>query len=55
VLFVDIGDAWGPDTDFDLRSAIGLGLRFLSPIGPIRFDVAYGDGVKTYVSLGQAY
>lgn len=55
VLFVDFGDAWGPDSDFDLRSAIGLGLRFLSPIGPIRFDVAYGDGVKTYVSLGQAY
>ena len=39
--FVDSGDAfdsWGPD---DLNTGAGLGVRWVSPVGPIRFDVAH--------------
>jgi outer membrane protein insertion porin family/translocation and assembly module TamA len=44
VAFVDYGnvwpDAWGIDLN-DLRYAVGPGLRYLTPIGPIRVDVGY--------------
>ncbi|WP_447553015.1 autotransporter assembly complex protein TamA [Vreelandella sp. EE22] len=39
--FVDNGNAfddWGPD---DLKTGAGLGVRWVSPVGPIRFDVAH--------------
>nr|WP_232230373.1 autotransporter assembly complex family protein [Halomonas sp. 1513] len=39
--FVDTGDAfddWGPD---QLNTGVGLGVRWISPVGPIRFDVAH--------------
>jgi outer membrane translocation and assembly module TamA len=39
----------------DLRAGVGAGVRFLSPIGPLRLDIAYGNELKTYISLGQAY
>ncbi|GHE19565.1 autotransporter assembly complex protein TamA [Halomonas urumqiensis] len=40
-LFVDAGDAfadWGPD---DLNKGAGLGVRWVSPVGPIRLDIAH--------------
>ncbi|GAB2799550.1 autotransporter assembly complex family protein [Halomonas shantousis] len=39
--FVDTGnafDAWWPD---DLKTGAGLGIRWVSPVGPIRFDIAH--------------
>ncbi|MCE8019056.1 outer membrane protein assembly factor [Halomonas sp. MCCC 1A11036] len=39
--FVDTGDAfddWGPDS---LNTGAGLGVRWVSPVGPIRFDIAH--------------
>jgi outer membrane protein insertion porin family len=57
-VFADYGNAWAPGERAslaDLKAGVGVGLRFLTPIGPIRLDAAYGDGLKTYVSLGQAY
>ncbi|PAU79288.1 autotransporter assembly complex protein TamA [Halomonas salipaludis] len=39
--FIDTGDAfddWGPD---QLNTGVGLGVRWISPVGPIRFDVAH--------------
>ncbi|MGM0638429.1 MAG: autotransporter assembly complex protein TamA [Pseudomonadota bacterium] len=39
--FIDTGDAfdaWGPD---DLNTGAGLGVRWISPVGPIRFDIAH--------------
>jgi translocation and assembly module TamA len=39
--FVDTGDAfeeWAPD---DLNTGAGLGVRWISPVGPIRFDIAH--------------
>src|SRR4051794_38258421 len=41
-LFVDGGNVFGRITDFDfgeLRGALGVGLRYKSPVGPIRLDV----------------
>lgn len=58
VVFSDAGNAWRTGQRLgarDLRASVGLGLRFLSPIGPIRLDAAYGSRFQTYVSLGQSF
>jgi outer membrane protein insertion porin family/translocation and assembly module TamA len=44
VLFIDAGNVWAESFGFklgDLRYAVGPGLRYQTPIGPIRFDVGY--------------
>jgi len=58
VIFVDHGGAWipgDPASGRKLRTGYGAGLRFASPLGPIRLDFAYGNRLQTYVSLGQAF
>jgi outer membrane protein insertion porin family len=43
-LFFDAGNAYGFGTDFDptdLRYAAGVGVRFFSPMGPMRLDLGY--------------
>ena len=51
-----------PSFDEKLQYAAGLGLRYYSPIGPIRADVAVplnpredDDPVAFYISIGQAF
>ncbi|HEX5766706.1 MAG TPA: BamA/TamA family outer membrane protein [Burkholderiales bacterium] len=45
--FVDGGNAW--DTgDFDPAYGVGGGVRFRTPIGPVRADVAYGLDVESW-------
>lgn len=49
-----------PDGDAESHGGAGLGLRYLTPIGPIRLDVAApvgGDdsGVEVYIGIGQAF
>lgn len=39
-VFADSGNAFNNFTDYDLKTGAGLGLRWLSPIGPIRLDLA---------------
>lgn len=42
--FVDVGQVWSDRSAVDLgelEAAPGVGLRYLSPIGPVRVDVAY--------------
>ncbi|MDP2957436.1 MAG: BamA/TamA family outer membrane protein [Longimicrobiales bacterium] len=43
-LFTDVGQVWNAAGDLDLsslRMTPGFGIRYLSPIGPLRFDLAY--------------
>ncbi len=58
VVFAEAGNAFASGESVkltNLRGSGGLGVRFLTPIGPIRLDVAYGNRLQTYVSLGQSY
>ncbi len=46
VVFLDIGNVWGKDTDegfdiTDLRKSAGAGIRWLSPMGPLRVEWGY--------------
>ena len=41
-VFVDAGDAW--DKKFEARVGVGVGLRWRSPVGPVRVDIARGSG-----------
>jgi outer membrane protein insertion porin family len=63
--FFDAGNAYGFGTDFDptdLRLGAGVGLRFFSPLGPLRLDVGYNldreDDEKEYqihFSVGSSF
>jgi outer membrane protein assembly complex protein YaeT len=73
VAFIDYGNVWSEAWDLDvrdLRVAVGPGLRYLTPIGPARFDLGYQvnpienllvDGEKQkrqwriHFSIGQAF
>jgi len=63
VLFVDCGNVWKEYLDHnpaDLVYTPGLGIRFRTPIGPIRFDVAYpvnrkDEKIRFHLSFGQAF
>lgn len=57
--FVDNGDAfdnWGPD---DLKTGAGIGVRWVSPVGPIRFDIAHPfdheDPWRLHFSIGPEF
>ena len=44
VLFIDGGNVWADDWSItldDLRYAVGVGLRYSTPVGPIRLDWGY--------------
>ncbi|MDX1541822.1 MAG: BamA/TamA family outer membrane protein, partial [Geminicoccaceae bacterium] len=65
VTFVDAGAAFEsilPDFSEDLRVGAGVGLRYFSPIGPLRLDVGIplnrrdeDDAFQIYISIGQAF
>jgi outer membrane protein insertion porin family/translocation and assembly module TamA len=73
VLFADAGNVWSEPWEIqpgDLRYAVGPGIRYNTPIGPIRFDVGYQlnpiDGLlvegkpqprrfRMHFSVGQAF
>lgn len=53
--FVDSGNSFRDFGNMSLKESAGLGVRWLSPIGPIRFDVAKGldDGsVRFHITMG---
>ena len=66
VTFLDAGNAYAastPDVGETLYYGAGVGARYYSPIGPLRFDVAVPlngkdigqTGYQIYVSLGQSF
>ena len=53
--FVDAGDAF--DNSPQLRVGVGLGLRWRSPVGPVRIDIAHGlddpaSPVRLHLNIG---
>ena len=64
VAFADAGyisEASTPGTEGDWHAGAGLGVRYSTPIGPLRFDVAgpvsgdTSEGVQVYIGIGQAF
>lgn len=66
VIFADGGNAYEPvypDFDNSLKWGTGAGIRYLTPFGPLRLDIAFpverregiDDPFQIYVSIGQAY
>jgi len=63
--FVDTGNVFARASDIDLRelrTAVGSGVRYKSPFGPIRFDLGFkvnrqpGEGLTAwFISFGQAF
>ena len=54
-VFVDTGDAF--DDTPDLRTGVGLGARWKSPVGPVRIDIARGlndpdSAFELYLNIG---
>jgi translocation and assembly module TamA len=56
--FVDSGNAYNRLSEFDPATGVGLGVRWFSPLGPIRFDVAIPleddtpDDYRVHITLG---
>ena len=60
VAFYDIGkafsDAWSNNTDLGtFKSGYGVGIRFFTPLGPLRFDSAWGEDWILHFGLGQVF
>ncbi|CAK0762277.1 hypothetical protein CCP4SC76_3690001 [Gammaproteobacteria bacterium] len=64
VLFVDAGQVNASSLPFQgtLETGVGMGVRYYSPIGPVRVDIALpvrrpegGDRFELYMGLGQAF
>lgn len=55
-VFADTGSAFN-GSDIELSSGVGLGLRWYSPVGPIRVDIAHpldnpDEDIRLHISLG---
>jgi translocation and assembly module TamA len=56
-IFTDFGNAFDPDFTRDIEVGSGVGVRWRSPIGQIRVDLAFaltkvGDGARLHFSIG---
>lgn len=59
VVFADVGNAWAADEVIklhDVKTALGLGVRFDTPFGMMRLDYGFGnDGGRLFFSLGPSF
>lgn len=68
VLFLDIGDAWGATSlnaqnipgfeqhsNFRPNIGAGFGVRFRTPVGPVRLDLGFGETTRTHFSIGPTF
>jgi len=56
--FIDAGNSANRWSDLDPAVGVGLGLRWRSPVGPLRVDIAYGERVRKtrlHLSVGIAF
>lgn len=57
-VFTDVGEAVNDLKDLELKKGVGVGVRWSSPVGPVKFDLAMpvGDpdhkGLAFYIGLG---
>lgn len=57
-VFTDIGDVANNWNDLDPKPAVGVGVRYKTPAGPIAFDVAKAldeDNIRIHFALGVAF
>jgi translocation and assembly module TamA len=47
-VFVDVGDVANRFSDLSANTGYGLGLRWRSPVGALRLDMAYGSQVQSW-------
>jgi len=57
VVFTDFGNAFDPEFEEQWEQSVGFGLRYSTPIGPVRVDLAYAltkdpAGFRLHFSLG---
>ncbi|MEX2130793.1 MAG: autotransporter assembly complex family protein, partial [Pseudohongiellaceae bacterium] len=55
-VFADAGNAFNTLNDFELKTGAGIGLRWLSPIGPVRLDLASAldddNSLRVHITMG---
>jgi translocation and assembly module TamA len=55
-VFADIGNAFDEFDDYELKAGAGIGLRWRSPVGPLRLDVAHApdsdDDFRIHFTMG---
>lgn len=56
-VFVDAGDAFSERGEFQARTGIGAGLRWRSPVGMVRVDLAHGldeadNAIQFHINIG---
>ena len=57
-VFVDAGDASRQLSDWSAKLGYGVGVRWRSPVGPLKADISYGQAVKKFrldVSVGVTF
>jgi translocation and assembly module TamA len=57
-VFIDAGDAFDEPGAFDAALGFGAGIRWRSPIGPFRADLAYGErseSIRVHFSVGFSF
>ncbi len=55
-IFADTGNAFDNNSDFELKQSAGIGIRWLSPIGPLRLDLAHpfdsDESFRIHITMG---
>lgn len=55
-VFSDVGNAFNNFSDYEVERSVGTGVRWISPLGPIRLDIASGlksnQGWRLHLSMG---